>query len=480
MKPTFKRTELSRSIRSALVGSGAIVALTAGGSAIGAEPGGSDPANLDALKEQVRALMGRIDELEDQQAASEQQVEERLTKIQEQEEAETVPANVVTSGDIPGSFRIPGSNTSVSLTGYVKGDAIYDLDGDVGDSFALSAAPLEDAEDQENVRLHGRQSRVIIQSETALENDTTISTHIEGDFFGTGGTESFSNSTSFRIRHAYGEWGTSAGTFLAGQTWTLFGGFNYARTIDFFGPNGQVFIRQGQFRYTLPNGLAFSLENPETLIMTGALGDEDPDTGVPVVNVSNFGDNEEQDELPDFVAKWSGGPGGVAGTYNISGVARQLGGSGTGVDGEAYDDEEFAWGVHVGGTWDFEVVALTAGVAYGEALGRYHLSNTSVGAVAVNGGIETLDQLGATAGLTIPTGSTGSFNFTLGYSERDDEFAAFMPELDEKGVTLHSNYIWTPWAGSSFGAEVIYGKREQFNGEDGRNIRFQLAAQQNF
>lgn len=276
MKSTFKRTEISRSIRSILVGSSAALALSAGGTALAAGSGDLEtPPSLDrgtvevdALKEQMRILMERIDQLEQQQATSDQQVEEKLAEMEGK--VDTVPANVVVGGDIPGSFKLPGSDTSVAVSGYVKGDFIYDLDADVGDSFSVASIPLDSAPDRDNVRLHARQSRLRVKSHTDLGNGGAIDTHIEGDFFGGGGNQFFSNSSSFRIRHAYGAYNTGNGTFLAGQTWTLFGGFNYVSTVDFFAPNGQVFLRQGQLRWTHPSGFAISVENPESFVADSA------------------------------------------------------------------------------------------------------------------------------------------------------------------------------------------------------------------
>jgi hypothetical protein len=453
----FKRTQISRSVRSVLIGSSAALALSAGGAAVAA-----DSKDIEVLRDQVRMLMERIDELEQQQAVSDEKVtaqEERLSEVREQ--VETAPANIVTAGDTPGSFKIPGTDTSVSISGYVKGDLIYDLDADVGDSFSVGAIPNDGVSTKDNVRLHARQSRLRVGTNTDVGNGSTINTLIEGDFFGSGGNELFSNSSGFRIRHAFGEYNTPGGSFLAGQTWTLFGGFNYAPTVDFFAPNGQTFLRQGQVRWTLPNGFAIGLENPETFF--------------------GFGQTAESvDELPDLVAKWSGGPGGAAGDYSISGVVRQVGGIGTGIDGAAFDDTTTAWGLHVGGTWDFDSVMFTAGAALGDGLGRYHLANTSAGVVGVGGELETIDQYGVTAGLSFRTTETSSVNFSLGYSERDDEFAALTPTADENGLSLHANYMWNPWPGTNFGVEVIHGQREQFDGVEGDATRLQFGAQRSF
>lgn len=415
----FRRTEIARSVRSVLIGSGAAVALSVSGAALAA---------------------GDLDQ--------------------------PLPEHVTSA---PTSFKIPQSNTTVSVGGYVKGDAILDLDADVGDSFSVAAIPNDDAQTiDSNVRMHARQSRLIIKSETDAGGGDTLRTHIEGDFFGSGGNQLFSNSTGLRIRHAYGEYSTDTGSLLVGQTWTLFGGFNYMPTVDFFAPNGQVFIRQAQVRWTLPNGFAVSLENPETFY--------------------SFGETTttSSDEVPDVVVKWSGGPGGSAGSYSASAVVRQVGGTGTGFDSAtgtvstAFDDEESVVGIHVGGSWGLGDVSFTAGLAFGEGLGRYHLANTSGGVIAVDGEVETLDQFGLTAGVSFATTATSSVNINLGFSSRDDEFGNLTPTADEEGTSIHANYMTSPWPNTNFGFEIIHGTREAFNGDEGSATRLQFGAQRFF
>src|SRR2546425_13297934 len=61
---------------------------------------------LSDLKEQTEALRRKVNELEDAQR-------------------KPAPTGVVTGGDIPGSFRLPGSTTSIKLGGVVQFDARY-------------------------------------------------------------------------------------------------------------------------------------------------------------------------------------------------------------------------------------------------------------------------------------------------------------------------------------------------------------------
>ena len=71
--------------------------------------GASAVANADTLsdlKEQTETLQRKVTELENSQQKA-------------------APNNAVTGGSTPGSFKLPGSDTSVKLGGYVKLDAIY-------------------------------------------------------------------------------------------------------------------------------------------------------------------------------------------------------------------------------------------------------------------------------------------------------------------------------------------------------------------
>src|SRR2546427_13177715 len=71
------------------------VSLTGAGAAARAD-------TLSDLREQTEALQRKVNELEEAQR-------------------KTAP----TGGAIPGSFTLPGSNTSIKLGGYVKFDAVY-------------------------------------------------------------------------------------------------------------------------------------------------------------------------------------------------------------------------------------------------------------------------------------------------------------------------------------------------------------------
>lgn len=356
------------------------------------------------------------------------------------------------------------NNTTLSISGYIKGDFIIDEGADLGDSFAVSAIPAEGSDgDVRNghVRLHARQSRVRIKTDTEMSNGESLETHIEGDFFGTGGNENFSNSTGLRLRHAY----VTVGRWTIGQTWTNFTDLvAYPSTLDFFGPMGKSFARQGQIRYTLPNGLAFSIENPET-DGDGALGRLRESTG-----------GVGEDLSPDLVTAWRGGSGGILGNYEFAAVYRLLGVNGV-LDGARIDETENGWGVNLAGAWEAGSNTLSASVTFGDGIGRYIINGGGNGLfVDDSGNVETVESMGASLEFTRKW--TNEINSTLAYGYFENDEPSRSNGVDNL-TSVHLNTLWTPIPEATFGIEYAYGDAEYTDG-NGDASRLQFSAQRNF
>jgi hypothetical protein len=110
-----------------------------------------------------------------------------------------------------------------------------------------------------------RQSRLGVRGyiPTSLGQMKTI---FEFELFGTGVD---AGQTTFRLRHAWGE----LGHFGAGQTWSPFMDPDvFPNSLEYWGPNGMVFFRNVQVRYTLwskgDSRLVIAAERP------GASGDQ--------------------------------------------------------------------------------------------------------------------------------------------------------------------------------------------------------------
>src|SRR2546422_3339610 len=258
---------------------------------------------LSDLREQTEALQRKVNELEDAQK-------------------KTAPASVVTGGAVPGSFTLPGSNTSIKLGGYVKFDAVYSditqgVDAVANQQTVDNAIPVGPTgtpadHKRGQLSLHARQTRLNLTTSTPTSYGN-LTTFIEGDFFGADGNESVTNSNGFRIRHAYG----ALGNFLAGQYWTNFFDENaYAETVEFGGPVGEIFVRQAQARWTQPSAAgewSVSLENPESLFAV---------SGAPLTAGSATTFRSDRDHYPDIIGRLKGKN--PLGTFKAALMARNI------------------------------------------------------------------------------------------------------------------------------------------------------------
>lgn len=105
---------------------------------------------------------------------------------------------------------------SFEIYGFGQADFIYDtnrMDPDWDDAFRPSKIPTTEgvfgSDGQTSISV--KQSRFGVQGSLPVENLSPINFKFEFDLFGTGVD---AGQTTFRLRHAYGEWGQ----FLAGQT----------------------------------------------------------------------------------------------------------------------------------------------------------------------------------------------------------------------------------------------------------------------
>ncbi len=390
---------------------------------------------IDELKAQIKALMKRLEALE----AREKKMEAEVKAVQKK---------AVSTGDFPGSWKVPGSNTSVSFSGFVKLDAIYDFDKDFGDSFYVyanpSAIPLDGEKSQPNLSLHAKQTRLRFDSLTSTSAGQ-LKTRIETDFYGDGNT--------LRLRHAY----ASLGPVLAGQTWTTLMDENtYADTVDFDGPVGVVTGRMPQVRYSHAMG-----KN-----LTAQVALEDPGSPAILGTASS-----SQDRLPNLLAalrlktSW--------GAVNVSGLMGQV----------LYEEGAVEESLTI------SALHLGANIGLGKDTrlwgtfnaGQGGLANFMVGAPAAailgaNGELEAIDSMGGFVGLTHNWSSAVSSGFYYGWVKNDFEDAAkaTYPDLSESLQSIHANVWWSPAPKVRVGAEIMKGWRETNGGGEGDATRFQL------
>ena len=146
-------------------------------------------------------------------------------------------------------------------------------------------------------------------------------------------------------------------------------------------------------------------------------------------------------------------------------------------------DSTRAWAVTVSGktsikTWDVRD-NLIFQLSYGEGYSRYvnDLSTNNVPDAVFNvetGKLSNLPVLSGYIALQKWWTKSSRSNFNLGYVEVDNEDFQ-QPDEYKRTVRTMVNYIWSPTARVDVGGEVLFGKRDDVDGRDGRATQIQFA-----
>ena len=426
---------------------------------LGGMPIAARADTLEDLKEQIETLKKKMLELEQKQQTTEQKQAD-------------VTENVVTAGATKGSFKLPRSNTSVTLGGYVKLDAVYSNPSagvdTTADLFlqpnAIAVGPGAGDNERNQIKFGARESRMFVKTSTPTSWGDLI-TYIEGDFYGADGNESVSNSSGLRLRHAYG----TLGHFLGGQTWT---NFMYVpalpETLDFGGPVGQIFDRQAQVRWTQPFDASGSIAAGQWSVSL-----ENPESVVTVPGGANF--RADDDRFPDITGQvvFNTSKGKIA----LSGILREIR-----ADSKTPAVQDQTWGA----AFNIAGVIPTIGkddirftLSAGNAIGRYSDGFFPDGIVGADGQIRLPKQWGWYAAYRHFWIDQLRSNVVLsGASENNP---AGSPASTNKSTrSAHANLIWSPVPNTDLGMEYIYGFRETEDGLKGHLNRVQASAKYTF
>ncbi|MCC4113961.1 porin [Aromatoleum toluclasticum] len=413
---------------------------------------------LAELRAQVQALQEKISALEVKQ---------------EKMQADVSPQKIVTAGSTKGSFKLPGSDTSIKLGGYVKLDAIYSSRSAGANSqadlvFVPGAIPLDGSETNEKgqTKLHARQTRFNLGTHTPTSwGDLT--TFFELDFFGADGNEIVSNSNNARLRHAL----ASLGSLSVGQTWSTFmDPASLPETLDFGGPVGEAFVRQGLVRWTekLGSGAwSVALENPESFL-TRRNADGSYVTLAP-----------DDDRIPDIVGRLEHN--GSWGRLAAAAMARNLR-----VDvassAAAVEARDSKWGGALGIYGVVPTVgkdSFSFSLIGGNALGRYIGQGVFFDAdVDEDGKIHLNRQWGTI--LSYRHFWTDGLRSTVALSAAGASNPSDAANANRKSQSAHLNLLWSPVPQATLGLEFIHGLLEKEDGRDGRLNRVQASAQYAF
>jgi len=452
-------------LRRALLGG---VALTVAGTS------GARADELSDLKAQLEALQSRVNNIEQQPAPASNLppgasfitfergsrmdfvAQDRVSDRANQNDDAGFTIAITPSADMPAPVA------EIVVYGYVKGDVIYDIDGNANKfSFSMPGADRFDENDDEFVFLHANQSRFGIKSkvDTAVGQ---IRSRIEMDFFCAsertdfgGAFQGIGQNYCPRLRQAYGEWDmTPNWTLLVGQTdqiETL--GIIGVTLVDFFGDAGiNGGTRFAQARVTYHDGpltWAVAIERPE----------EASDTLIP-----GFGSFLQYD---------------IAGGHQliIAGGASDI--NSDPLNEENDNDHRLGWVVGAGANINLaDIATFTAGAQYTDGLAarwmnQLSTSNTSChradiidngNGVPIVGACTDFDDSlqkawGVTAGLTFNVNDTTSINIEGGYAQNVDAQDNLLLTVDNV-VTVHGNILWQPVKQMRLGWEVMWGENQ--------------------
>jgi len=361
----------------------------------------------------------------------------------------------------------------LEVSGKVQLDMIYDFKR-VDPSWNMTLRPSKipvncpgDAgcgKDGESI-LSVRQSSIAFKGFVPTELGQ-LKTELSLDLFNVG-----SANTAFRLLNAYAE----LGNWGAGQTYTLFMNIDtFPNTIDYWGPNGMIFIRNPQVRYTAPLGggskLMFSLEAPYSAIDTGKVSVADP-----ALNVVG------RTKLPDVVAKWSQESDRY--TFQLAGVARWIGYETPSSPNNDPSGNKTGYGINVNGWYNVMKDSkdrITGQLIYGKGIASY--MNDGGVDLAPNGSLTAAETVKTKAGfLYYDHYWNTKWSSSIGGSTHvQDNTDGQLGNAFHKGSYASTNLLYYPAKNVMVGAELLWGRHELMDGSSNNDSRIQFSTRFNF
>jgi hypothetical protein len=315
-----------------------------------------------------------------------------------------------------------------------------------------------------------RQSRFGVRANVPT-GGSTLTAQFEFDLYGVGVD---AGQTTMRIRHVYGSWGN----WLAGQTNSLFMDIDiFPNVVDYWGPNGMVFLRNPQIRWTPVHGgdntFAVAIEKPSNDIDVGQFSRFE-DQGL-----ANFQPNNE---YPDITAQYRMNQG--WGHLQIAGIVRKLGLENTINPANIVSREDTGWGVDV--TASIKIGSrdkILAGVVTGSGIASYMndggVDMAPTTPVPATADAQAVDLTGVSVYFDHYWSSKWSSSIGYSYDEIDD-LAGQAGSAFKKGEYFSANILNTPAENILIGAEILWGKREDRNGNNGDDSRIQFTLKYSF
>jgi hypothetical protein len=386
----------------------------------------------------------------------------------------------VTLGDVKGTFKIPGTDTSLGFGGFVKLDVNFSSvsagspnSSSFGDQYlSIPQIPISHQGENSQLVFNARESRFWLKSFTPSQWGD-INTYVEMDFYGSAGTY------TPRLRHAYG----SFGNFLAGQTWTTFlNELAIPDTLDNNGSVGMSKFRQPLVRWTQPFKVlnsAFELqlaaESPNSTLWTSSDWTKAMAVTSPYLTYDGLTATGD-DRYPDMIARLNYKP--SWGNLSLAAMGRQIRNTNntTGAVREAWGG-----GVTVAGKVNvFELDNIRFTLNYGNVIGRYSSVNKlEDAALDSTGNLHLVNVHSAVVAYQHWWDKAWRSTFAYGFEQADQpDFVT--ATMSRQAQSIHANLLWSPLPQATVGIEYIYGTRQLIDGLNGNLSRAQFSTRYNF
>lgn len=387
---------------------------------------------------------------------------------------------------VRGAFAADTQST-FEIYGFAQADAITDtkrVDPNWQDSFRPSKIGIDGQYGTNGQTiLSVKQSRFGVKGTMPTDSSNPpINFKFEFDLFGVGAD---AGKTTFRLRNAYGEWGS----VLAGQTNSLFMDDDvFPNTIDYWGPSGMVFYRNVQIRWT-----PFKNDNSQFAVAVERPGNDIDSGNIRLVQGFENTEVQADQKTPDLTARYRYE--GAWGHAQAAGILRRNGFEYHATSAEPWTKgSKTGWGVNLSGA--FKTLArdqLLLQVVYGDGIAsymndggmdlapsaRFVTSGPALDPTVSGVSAEAVPLLGIVAYYdhywnSIWSSSIG-YSFTKVSNTNFQDSGAF-----HRGEYASANLLVTPVKNVLIGGEVLWGRRSNNNGAAGDDLRFQFSVKYNF